>query len=85
MRNGRKYSPLYVVSRYGTFNKEITIGLDPMKENYYFIIKNNEVKRRIYQLSDGWYIWHERLGFRIRIESFTMALKVVERELMCEA
>lgn len=84
-RKGRKYSPLYVVSRFGTFNKIISIGIDSRRENCYCIIKDGEVKKRIYKLGNGWYIWDEKLSYRVEIESFTLALKVVERELMCEA
>lgn len=84
-KGGRKNSPLYVASRTGTFNKEISIATDIRQANHYHIIQNNQTVFRIFKLSEQWYIWYEKLGFRIKIKSFTQALQVVERELICVA
>lgn len=81
MGKGRKNSPLYVISRYGTFNKEIQIATEERQPNLFYIIKDNEIKFRIFNAMNEWYIWIEKLGFRIPVKNFTTALKIVEREL----
>lgn len=79
---GRKNSPLYVKSLRGSYNKYIHISHDRRAENSYIVTMNDQIVRRIYMIKDGtWYIWHEQLGFRTSVKSFTEAITIVEKEL----
>lgn len=78
---GRKNSPLYVVSRSGSFNKDIQIGVEERQANLFYIIAGGEIQFRIYSYRDQWFLWIEKLSFSIPVSNFTTALQVVEREL----
>lgn len=81
-KKGRKNSPLWVASVKNESNKDIAISHDRMTENSYIVTYKGVIKRRIYLLqNDGWYIWNEQLGFRIKVKNFTTAINIVEKEL----
>lgn len=74
---------LHGVELKNKYNKDIHISSDRRTDNSYIVTLKDKIVKRIYMLpNDGWYIWDEKLSFRIKVESFTKAMTTVEGELV---
>ena len=64
------------------FNSNLFITWQTNRKDRFVVFdKQRKVYAKIYEYKDNWYIYYQKLGYRLKVKDFTEAMIMIEKEI----